>query len=81
MEKLLESLKEFWILISTPGSKLPMETTIIVLIVIVLFAILMPAFMQWRAYRRQNPLPGPKEKLEQTTREKKKSPSKMKKKK
>lgn len=81
MEKLLESLKEFWILISTPGSKLPMETTIIVLIVIVLFAILMPAFMQWRAYRRQNPLPGPKEKLEQTTGEKKKSPSKKKKKK
>lgn len=77
MEKLLESLKNFcenfWIFISTPGSKLPIEVTVIVLVVIVLFAFLMPAFMQWRSYRRNNPLPGPKEKLEAKAKAKKKS--------
>lgn len=73
MEKLLGSLKNFWIFISTPGSKLPIEVTVIVLVVIVLFAFLMPAFMQWRSYRRNNPLPGPKEKLEAKAKAKKKS--------
>ena len=63
MEKILEMLKQFWTFISTPGTKLPTKTTFIVLVVIVLFAFLLPAFTQWRAYRRENPLPSPKEKL------------------
>lgn len=57
----IESLKAFWTLISTPGTELPMSTTIIVLVIIVACTFLLPQFAQWRAYRRQNGMPDPKE--------------------
>lgn len=61
--QILDSLKSFWTLISTPGTQLPIGTTIGVMVVIALCTFLMPAFAQWVAYRRQNPMEDPREKF------------------
>lgn len=58
----LDSLKDFWILITTPGTQMPTSTTIVTLIVIAAFTFIVPNLVQWRAYRRQNPMEDPKEK-------------------
>lgn len=57
----LDKLKEFWVLISTPGTQMPMKTTVITMIVIVAFTFLVPQLVQWRYYRRNNPTQSPKE--------------------
>lgn len=63
--QILDNLKAFWTFISTPGSQLPSSTTIVVLIVIAVCTFLLPAFAQWRAYRRENPMEDPREKYKQ----------------
>lgn len=75
----MQQLKDFWILITTPGTQLPASTTIIVLAVIAACAFLMPSFMHWRAYRRKNPAEDPRQKFQQKA-GKSSSPKKKKKK-
>lgn len=65
MEEFLTWLKDFWTLISTPGTQMPVSTTITVLVIVAACVYLFPAFAQWRAYRRQNPANDPKEKAKQ----------------
>lgn len=61
----LDQLKAFWVFVSTPGSQMPASTTFIALAIITAFTFLMPAFVQWRAYRRENPMESPKERAKQ----------------
>lgn len=67
MDQYLQLLKEFWVFITTPGSKMPTSTTITVLAILAACAFLGPSFFQWRAYRKQNPMEDPRTKMKAKT--------------
>lgn len=81
MENILQWLKDFWVLISTPGSQMPISTTIAVLAVLAAVSFLLPSFVQWRAYRRKNPMDDPREKFKEKAAQKAKANTTKKKKK
>ena len=55
----MEQLKAFWTYISTPGAQMPVKDTLIFFVFVFAFIVIMPQFVQWLAYRKQNPLHGP----------------------
>lgn len=49
----MDKLLELWRIATTPGTQLPSSTTIIVIAVIAVCSFLLPSFVRWRTYRRE----------------------------
>lgn len=54
----MEKLQDIWVFLTTPGTQMPMNITVGALIAFVIIAILLPQFVQWRAYRKEKGVKG-----------------------